>query len=264
MTRAELLTPPELDFLWESFGAGELPYPLKVRSHGATIDERARLRNQVFAELAQRGVVDGRGRPEPHIENFFEVLAGFEMSLDSVHLAAPGGANPLLAVAAALGGQGLLTVQDERGFHLQPVPPDGLASAIISLFPAAPRGTEKSITVPLDQLVAGGGADFLDRHPGGRSSADDDRKALSRLQAQPRLRGGQIGANARNRMGGKSRSPVLSWFDTETGRYITQASRGHDGRDWVTVAPADAATLRHRLGEMLSGVAGALAPGGAW
>jgi hypothetical protein len=35
---------------------------------------------------------------------------------------------------------------------------------------------------------------------------------------------------------------VLSWFDTESGRYFTQASRGRDGRDWITIAPADAAT----------------------
>ncbi|GLY68577.1 ESX secretion-associated protein EspG [Amycolatopsis taiwanensis] len=267
MTRAELLTPLELDFLWESFGAGELPYPLRLRSHGATVDERAQLRGQVLAGLAQRGVADGRGRPEPHVEDIFETLATPEVSLDSVHLGEPG-SKPLLAVASALGGNGLLAVQDERGFHFQPIPPDGLASAIISLFPPAPRGSEKSITVPLAELVGGTGADFLQRRPPagtGRVNADDDRKALARLQAQPRLRGGQLGANARNRMGGKTRSPVLSWFDTESGRYLTQASSGHDGRDWITVAPADAATLRHRLSEMLAGVADReTAPGGAW
>lgn len=271
MTRAELLTPLELDFLWESFGAGELPYPLELRSHGATMDERAQVRGQVLAGLAQRGVADGRGRPEPHVENFFEILAAAEVSLDSVHLSAPR-AKPLLAVAAALAGAALLIVQDERGFHFQPVPPDGLTTSIVSLLPAAQRGSEKSITVPLDQLVTATGADFLQRRVpagGGRASSDEDRKALARLQAQPRLRGGQIGANARNRMGGKSRSPVLSWFDTETGRYFTQATRGHDGRDWITIAPSDAATLRHRLGEMVSTAAGTImtpgmAPGGAW
>jgi ESX secretion-associated protein EspG len=270
MTRAELLTPLELDFLWESFGPGELPYPLQLRSHGATLDERARLRGQVFAGLGQRGVVDGRGRPEPHVEDFFETLVGAEVSLDSVHIPAPG-AKPLLAVAAALGGAGLLTVQDERGFHFQPVPADGLASAIVSLFPAAPRGAEKSITVPLDQLVGASGADFLQRRApggpvdGGRRAGDDDRKALARLQAQPRVRGGQLGANARNRMGSRSRPPVLSWFDTDSGRYFTRASRGQDGRDWITIAPADAATLRRQLGEMLSGAASTtMAPGGVW
>ncbi|TNC27971.1 ESX secretion-associated protein EspG [Amycolatopsis alkalitolerans] len=267
MTRAELLTPLELDFLWESFGAGELPYPLELRSHGATMDERARLRRQTMEELARRGVVDGRGRPEPHVENYFEVLTGSEVSLDSVHLPAPN-ARPLLGVAAALGGQGVFAVHDERGFHFNPAPADGLATAIVSLLPGAPRGAEKSITVPLEQLLTGTGADFLQRRvpdASGRVSADEDRKALARLQAQPRLRGGQIGANARGRLSGKVRLPVLSWFDTESGRYFTQASRGHDQRDWITIAPADAVSLRQRLNEMLSGAASTtMAPGGAW
>jgi hypothetical protein len=264
----ELLSPVELDFLWESLGAGELPYPLEVRSHGSTMDERSALRAQVLSGLSGRGLADRSGRPEPHLEDWFEVLARSEVSLDSVHITAPD-SPPLLAVAAALGGQGLLAVQDTRGLHLQPVPPDGLATAIVGLLPAAPRGTEKSVTVPLEQLLSGSGVDFMQRRSNGgrggaespattgRASADDDRKALARLHAQPRLRGGQIGANARNRTGGRSRMPVLSWFDTDDGRYFTQASRGHDGRDWITIAPADAATLRHRLGEMLAGAVNA-------
>ncbi|WP_086846769.1 ESX secretion-associated protein EspG [Amycolatopsis kentuckyensis] len=253
MPNAELLTPVEVDFLWESAGLGELPYPLRIRSHGATEDERSLLRRRTLEGLTARGLADGRGRPEPHVEDYFGVLAAPELSLDAVQLIAPD-AEPLLAIAGVLGGQGLLAVQDTRGLHLQPCPPDGLASAIVSLLPGAPRGSEKSVTVPLDQLTGG---DFLQRRANGdeRASADEDRKALARLQAQPRLRGGQIAANARSRLGARTRTPVLSWFDTETGRYFTQATGGRDGRDWITIAPADAATLRHRLGEMLAGAA---------
>ncbi|PRX50523.1 ESAT-6 protein secretion system EspG family protein [Prauserella shujinwangii] len=257
---AELLTPLELDFLWESFGAGELPYPLEARSHGETMDERAALRRRTFAELARRGVLDDAGRLDPRVGEHFEILAAPDLSLDSVYVASPGG-DPVLAVVAALGGTGVRAVQDARGLHLDRVPADGLASAVVGLLPAVARGVEKSITVPLEQLIAGPGADFMQRRApapdGGRASVDEDRKALARLHAQPRLRGGQIGANARSRSGGKSRMPVLSWFDTETGRYFTQATRGQDGRDWITIAPADAATLRHRLSEMLAGAANA-------
>jgi hypothetical protein len=256
MPNAELLTPVEVDFLWESAGLGELPYPLHIRSHGETVDERSILRKRTLEGLAARGLADGRGRPEPHVEDYFGVLAQSELSLDAVQLIAPD-AEPLLAIAGVLGGQGMLAVQDTRGLHLQPCPVDGLASAIVSLLPGAPRGSEKSVTVPLEQLVGAHGVDFLSRRGNGdeRASADEDRKALAKLHAQPRLRGGQIAANARSRMGGRTRTPVLSWFDTETGRYFTQATRGRDGRDWITIAPADAATLRHRLGEMLAGAA---------
>jgi hypothetical protein len=260
MPNAELLTPVEVDFLWEAAGLGELPYPLRIRSHGETDDERSLLRRRTLEGLTARGLADGRGRPEPHVEDYFGMLAQSELSLDAVQLIAPE-AEPLLAIAAVLGGQGLLAVQDTRGLHLQPCPPDGLASAIVSLLPGAPRGTEKSITVPLEQLVGTHGVDFMARRGNGdeRTSADEDRKALAKLHAQPRLRGGQIAANARSRVGGRTRTPVLSWFDTESGRYFTQASRGRDGRDWITIAPADAATLRHRLGELLATAAGSTA-----
>ncbi|MFF5990887.1 ESX secretion-associated protein EspG [Prauserella flavalba] len=259
---AERLSSLEFDFLWESAGIGELPYPLQVRSHGETMEERATLRQQVLAELARRGIVDESGRPQPHIEDLLGVVAGSDVSLDSVQISAPS-AEPQLAVVAALGSQGTMLIRDPQGFFLDRVPSDGLASAIVGLLPPAPRGKEKSITVPLEQLLSGPGVDFMQRRApspdGGRASVDEDRKALARLHAQPRLRGGQIGANARSRTGSKSRMPVLSWFDTETGRYFTQATRGRDGRDWITIAPADAATLRHRLSEMLAGAANSTA-----
>ncbi|WP_340685352.1 ESX secretion-associated protein EspG [Amycolatopsis coloradensis] len=262
MANGELLTPVELDFLWEGANAGELPYPLRLRSHGATMDERGALRTQTLQSLNQRRLADERGRPEPHIEDYFGVLARPDLSLDCVQLNNPN-TEPLLAVASLLGGQGLLTVQDPRGFHFHPIAPDGLASAIVSLLPPGSRGTEKSITLPLDGLVGASGADFLQRRQpqvDGSATSDEDRKALSRLQAQPRLRGGQFGANARSKHGTRSRSSVLSWFDTQSGRYFTQATRGSDGRDWITVAPADPATLRQRLTELLGKIAAEASP----
>ncbi|OQO92842.1 ESX secretion-associated protein EspG [Saccharomonospora piscinae] len=254
----ERLTEVELDFLWESGNLGELPYPITVRSHGDTLEERAALRARVLTELASRGLVDGDGRPQPHVEDTLGVLAAAELSLDSVFIGAPG-AQPRMAVAAAVGEHGVLLVQEAGTVWLERVPADGLVSAIVGQLPPAERGREQSITVPLEQLLAGPGADFMQRRPatsdGSTARADSDRKALARLHAQNRERGGQLGANARNRSGAKGRSPVLSWFDTETGRYLTQASRGSDGRDWIVIAPADAPTLRHRLSEMVSSAA---------
>ncbi|MGH3517308.1 MAG: ESX secretion-associated protein EspG [Haloechinothrix sp.] len=254
MPAGEPLSPIEFDFLWESLGAGEVPYPLELRSHGATMQERAMLRGQTRSALARRGLVDERGRPHPRLADQFGVLANSELSVDSVHIEEPD-SKAVLALAGAVDGQGLLAVQDSRGLLLRQIPGDGLASSIIGLLPSAPRGKERSITVPLAQLMAGPGADFLQRRTGiGAVGSDEDRKALARLHAQQRLRGGQIGANMRSKLGGRSRSPVLSWFDTDTGRYLTQVSRGGDGTEWITIAPADAATLRYRISEMLVGV----------
>jgi hypothetical protein len=64
-----------------------------------------------------------------------------------------------------------------------------------------------------------------------------------------------LAANSRNNLGGKQRSRVLAWFDTATGRYLSLSRAGTDGREWVTISPADPKTLRTRLGEMVSSVA---------
>jgi hypothetical protein len=249
------ITAVEFDFLWELCAAGEVPYPLVRRSHGATMDERAALRTQTLGELARRGIVDPQGKVEPRLAAHFEVLAAAELSVDSVHVDEPGGA-AVLAVVGTLHGRGLLAVQDERGLWLKEVPNEALASTIVSLLPPGERGRERSITMPVEQLMAGAGADFLQRKdlPVDGAGSDDDRKVLARLHAQERLRGGQIGANVLTEVGSRSRSPVLSWFDTESGRYLTRASAGADGREWITIAPADMATMRQRIAEMIAGV----------
>jgi hypothetical protein len=88
----------------------------------------------------------------------------------------------------------------------------------------------------------------------GRASEVETRQALARLTGQPSLRGGQIAANSRGQLSGRRRSPVLAWFDNATGRYLGQVKKASDGREWTTVAPADAATLRKRISEMMAAV----------
>jgi hypothetical protein len=225
----QFLSPVALDFLWESLDVGEPPYPLEVRSHGYTMDERSALRQQVYGELRERQLLDGHGRIEPHLEDWLTLLARGTQSIDAVF-------DSVSALAIGDGQHALLAVQDAEGLWLRSIEPDALASSVVALLPGVRRGTEQSITVPADELS-------------GRSDAD--RKVLARISAERKLRAGQFAVNARKPMGGRTRSPVLSWFDTESGRYLTYSSRGNDGHEWITIAPADAATLRHRLGELL-------------
>jgi hypothetical protein len=224
------LTPLTLDFLWESLDAGEPPYPIEVRSHGTTMDERSELRRQVTSELHD---LDGR------VQDWLSLLARAERSIDSVFQQAP--EPPVSAIAVAAGSQALLATQTAEGLWLRPIDSAALASTVVDLLPQAPRGTEPSISVASEDL------------PHGRAHAD--RQVLARFAAQRNHRAGQLAVNARKSMGGRSRSPVLSWFDTETGRYLTYAKPGADGREWITIAPADAPTLRHRLTELLADVA---------
>lgn len=245
------LTAVEFDFLWEAYGTAQLPYPLEVRSHGATMDERAALRAETMRDLAARGLVDGAGRPHPRLAGQLAVLGDAQTSLDSAHIDEPG-APAVRAIAAVLDDLGVLAVQYGDTLRIGEVAPDGLVGAIVGLLPRGTRGTERSLTMPVEQLVAGAGADFMQRK--GVPETEGDRKALARLYAQERLRGGQIAANVRDVAGLRSRSPVLSWFDAESGRYLTKATSGADGREWITIAPVDVATLRQRIAELVGGI----------
>jgi hypothetical protein len=239
--RERLITPIVLDFLWEALDAGEPPYPLEIESHGATMDSRRMLRQRVRQDMVAQGILNQGGRIEPQLEDWLLALVNADLSVDSVFVPELG-AEPVTALAAAGRGSAVLAVQRKDGLRLRPIPRDGLVTAIVSMLPPARRGTETSISLPANELAgaAGGGA---------RASDQETRKALAKLTAMPNQRGGQIAVNSRNDMRGRRRSPVLSWFDNASGRYLTQTRA-----EWVTIAPADAATLRHRMGEMMRDV----------
>lgn len=239
-----LISPVALDFLWEALDAGEPPYPLDIVSHGATVDGRAMLRRRIREQLVTDRLLDRSGRLEPQLEDWLLALANPDLSIDSVFLPDTG-APSVSALAASGRGSAVLAVQQRDGLRLRPIPRDGLVSAIVGMLPPAPRGSETSISVPQHELATAGARNA----PAGRASDQETRKALAKLTAMPNRRGGQIAVNSRTDMRGRRRSPVLSWFDNESGRYLTQTRN-----DWVTIAPADAATLRHRIGEMVASV----------
>ncbi|SFP54159.1 EspG family protein [Amycolatopsis arida] len=274
VTGQEFFTPIAFDFLWEAMRLGELPYPLKVRSHGATEDERVALRNRVHTELRARGIRDQQGRLEPYVDEWLTLLARPTVSVDALHIPefqAP----PVGVLAASDGRKAVVAIQDADGIWLRPIYPEAVASTVVDLLPSGPRGTEASATLPLEEALrvpparatvgAGqpdeeerGKAGLGRRQPRPRTGlADrpsDPRQAYAQLAGQPRLRGGQLAANSRSSLGARRRSPVLAWFDTATGRYLSLTRPGPDGREWVTVSPADAKTLRTRLGELVASV----------
>ncbi|WP_020669738.1 ESX secretion-associated protein EspG [Amycolatopsis nigrescens] len=273
MGTQEFFTPVAFDFLWEAMGIGEIPYPLNVRSHGATEDERIALRQRVNIELQARGIRDEHGRLEPQVEDWLVTLARPTTSIDALHIPdyqAP----PIGILAASDGKNGVVAIQDANGIWIRPAFAEGLASAVVDLLPPGKRGTEASITLPLEEALrtapirvavsaAGQQPDAEDakkRRERARTPLSeretDPRQAYAQLSGQPRLRGGQLAANSRSAtLGSRQRSPVLAWFDTATGRYLSLSRAGTDGREWVTISPADPKTLRMRLGEMLRGVA---------
>ncbi|SNR62142.1 EspG family protein [Haloechinothrix alba] len=274
---ARFFTPVAFDFLWESAGLGEVPYPLRVSSHGATMDERVALRFRTEDELRADGVKDTVGGIEPAVEHWLTLLARAPHSVDALFVPELGG-QPVAAIAAADGSGGVLAVQDAEGIRLRPIYPDAAVTEIVDLLPACRRGTERSITISREEAArtapargahASSVADEpeeglasrfglgLARQSRTRSrprlserTAGDQRADYARLAGQPRIRGGQLAANARDEFGSRRRSPVLAWFDTDTGRYLSLTRTGSDGHEWITVSPADTKTLRSRLADL--------------
>jgi hypothetical protein len=208
---------------------------LLLTSHGITDDERARLRHQVHEELRACGLLSGDGGLDPDLDAMLAVLADPRQSVDSVFVPAVG-TEPVRALAAARTphGRGVLAVQDGPGVTLRRVEPAALARVVVDLLPPAPRGTEPALTLPEAEFAT----------------------ADARLVGLPSLRAGQLVASSRDPLGRRRRSPVLAWFDNRTGRYFGHTGKARDGRAWTTVAPADAATLRIRISEMMAAVTG--------
>lgn len=133
----QFFSPMTFDFLWEGMGIGEHPYPLRVPSHGATVDERRALRLRVDAELRAQGIKDARGNVNPMVESWLSTLAQGTLTIDAIHI--PDFKRPMIsALAASDGTNAVLAVQDSRR-HL--AAPDPLGRPRHGDHPAAPAGS---------------------------------------------------------------------------------------------------------------------------
>ena len=229
-----------VDVLWEDLRLGALPFPLRVRGFGDTLDERADIRAGVYAELERRGLTR-RGRPEPSLESVLGLLARPEVSVDLVARLEPGD-QPVSAVGVAAGRRAVRAVQRGDAIELTEVRDTAVVAAVVELLPPNPPGPGRSVTLPAAALQA--------KRPGEHRG---ELRQIGSIMERPVLRVGQLGAMLRDERGGLRRLPGVAWFDTDQGRYATTVRRGSDGVDWTTLSPVDNGRLVHRLSEMLSG-----------
>jgi EspG family len=244
------LTPEQYDIVWEDLGLGEHPYPLAVRSHGWTMDERARIRNRVYGELTACRFAEGP-RLANDLANALALLAKAPVSLDMIWLPARNASKVRNVLAAAHGEHGMLAEFDDRGLHLRPVRATAIIPALLDLLPRVAAAPGRSITVAVDALVPAGAPSAETNSVYQPPPAGQQVRALETLFAKPRLRGGQIVANVLDRHGRRTRSRPLEWFDTEDGRCMAQTGAGADGRQHLLVAPADNARIASRVRDML-------------
>jgi hypothetical protein len=256
------LTAEQYDIVWDDLRLGDQPYPIAVRSHGKTMQERWLIRNRVYGELTARRLAEGP-RVDPGLVDALALLARAPASVDMVWLPERDATKVRNALAVVHGEHALAAELTDDGLRLNPVRPTAVIEALLDLLPKASAAPGRSITVATEALVAAGARTAQDEDsvyqtspPGGPGDGQQIR-SLEALFAKPRLRGGQIVANVLDRHGRRSRSRPLEWFDTEDGRCMAQTGAGADGRQHLLVAPADNTRIAGRVRDMLGALGAA-------
>jgi hypothetical protein len=240
------LSAAEFDLAWGSLGLGPVPYPLEVPSVGRTEAERAEEWARAFERLAARGLAT-RDRLAEHPARLLRLLADHDTAIDVLghH------ERPLRALAAATKRSGVLAELTGGELRVAEIRPTALAAVAAAVPPEAGPGRLRGLSVRADALDrALSEEEDLDDPFGGDVEEDvalvkagvpeQDAAMLVEL-AETRRAGGQFGVTS----GGVRSATVLSWFDTDHGRYLVVNSG-----NWLSINPADRSRIEGRLAEV--------------
>lgn len=247
-----VLTPRELDVLWDHLDLGRLPYPLDVPSLGDSEEERKRLREEVLAAY---------GEPDPRLVTLLRLLGNHEVAVDAVaHVD-----RSVRAVAVSDGDRAALAVIDSGSIGVLEIRPTALARSIVEVLPDGSAGPGSALSLRLETLNAAVAlqneqSDDEDDDPWG-SGELDEREALQKAGlsredatvvselATSRVAGGQFGVTVGGGYRRERAGALITWFDTHQGRYLMVHEDG-----WLSLAPTDNDRIATRIASVLSAV----------
>ncbi|RZS41355.1 ESAT-6 protein secretion system EspG family protein [Herbihabitans rhizosphaerae] len=244
----------EFDVVWKHLDLSEIPLILDVPSPGATWEERAKLEQQVWFDLEQRGL----GRQvaiDPELEEILGILARPEREVDGRVWVG----KITRFVVAAVRDHAVLAVlsDDQLTFHRVPI--TGLPGVAVGVLPPAPAGPGHSVSLRSDDFTAAANdANDVNSFKAGLVSAGlrpDDANTLATVFDAKLTGNGNFGVAARDKLSRRVRgNRVVAFFDTEAGRYVQLRKQAPDGTPWTTIAPADGAKLARHIDEVLTEV----------
>ncbi|QWF77027.1 ESX secretion-associated protein EspG [Amycolatopsis sp. CA-230715] len=238
------------DILWHDLGLGAVPEPLDVHSVGYTGDERAEIRREVYGNLAERGLYDGRDLDRGVVERL-EVLARGTVSVECEALFDAEDEVPFRAVASGDGRRATLAAQPSRTIGLSEIRPTELATAIVELLPGFEPGPGFGVSLPAS-VLEGRVADPVFAGGGGRSEARDRQLSeVLAIQARPVLGAGQFSVRVRTGRDAAKRVGGVSWFVTDVGAYLGSVEERRGGQAWMSVVPADGARVAGKIADLL-------------
>ncbi|MCA1676118.1 MAG: ESX secretion-associated protein EspG [Actinobacteria bacterium] len=248
------LTLEQYDVLWADLELGEYVYPLAILGHGKTYAERNEVRRRAYQQLGTRGLTSGT-RIHSTLQDLFRLIARAPVWLDMLWCPDPGREVVHNVVAARSGERGVVARLDPSGLRLRKIPGTSLIPELLQQLPASRPALGQPISLPRSALQPTAPA------PGDTSRQDSPSRygrfraqvcAMEEVFQQPRLCGGQIAANFRDRVGRRHRSQPLDWFDTANGRWTLFIPAGAGDERHVTMTPADGARMAAQLREILN------------
>jgi hypothetical protein len=248
----------EFDVLWEHLGLEDMPVVLRVDSPGGTHSERDRLVQAAWRSLEGKGY----GRPvdlDPRLARMLRVLERPDAEVDArLWLDAP--VRVLVAIA---GDYGVHATLAENRLTLREASLSGPAREVLTALPEKPAGPGESVTLRSAQFEEAAGAATspaqfaaaLGNAGVRRADVESLRKMIDDTGFQ-----GQFGAAARDKWGARVRADhVVSFFDTEAGRYVQIRKPSAGGDDWTTIGPVDPRRMHQHVSSMFDDVRAAAA-----
>lgn len=236
----------EFDVLWEHYELDQMPLVLKVPSPGRTDEERKRIVRGAWDDLARRGLgtpVD----PHPALPHLLRLLRRADREIDGRLWLG----REVRLLAAATGDEAVLATMADGRLTLRPADSTGLPRFALSVLPSALAGPGQSITLrSADFAAAAQEASKQDELAGAlrdRGVRDTDATALADMIGDIVNRG-QYGSAVRDRWGRRVRAArVISFFDTEDGRYLQVRREAENDEPWTTISPADGRRMLQQL-----------------
>ncbi len=243
------LTALEFDVLWEHLDLGDMPLILKVPSPGKTNTERAMLVQSAWESLSAKGL--GRSVDiDPQLVRALRVISRPEREIDGRLWLG----HSVRVLAASTEESGVLAVQEGDTLLIRAADGLGLPRHALSVLPPAPAGPGHSVTLPSKDFEAAareaaGPKDFeaaLRRRGVREADAEALREMIGNIINQ-----GQFGAASRDKWGRRIRTPrVISFFDTDAGRYLQVRKDSTPTTPWTTISPANNRRMLQQLTEL--------------
>ncbi|TCP54162.1 ESAT-6 protein secretion system EspG family protein [Tamaricihabitans halophyticus] len=237
-----------LDILAEDLGFTGTRFPFEIRSVGATLDERAGIREALWQQLNSIGLARGY-RLEPEVEQGLRLYG--HASMEAVLVAGGTDGFRLRARAGAGREAAVLAVGAGEQLRFELLRSTEVAAALVRLLPAAPAGSGQPVTVPVGGPPSPASPeDQQTMLVGVRPTASQTAvRAAQELFASPRPRYGQFSVS-----GAGAAAEVLPWFDTASGRYLAVTGSDGMGQETVTYQPVDGHRLLRELNQRVTAI----------